>query len=236
MRENTASSPGKSSLHRTSIVVRRGGKQLKEFSRGLLTGLGSAGMISVFLLIIWNFSSSSESGLGMITSVWDWLVTNLRLSIIPFGLILVFYFVALQNLGRKLDGPSRAVDQVAQAEYLADIWINCFFGIGVIWTAIGMRSALLSGLSGLDAATAHELGAFTILQRLVEGGILLALSTTIFGAVGGYLMRIYKAMSFGGRLRHFYHHAAMTEHSKMLEYLKQIEINVRKIKTEETSR
>ena len=61
-----------------------------------------------------------------------------------------------------------------------------FFGIGVIWTAIGMRSALIVGLSDLDSAMAAQLGSFEILRRLIQGGILLALSTTIFGAVGGY--------------------------------------------------
>ncbi len=209
--------------------------KVKDFSKGFLTGLGAACILSVLFIINRNFTENSVTETTSFFPVWDWLVTNLRLSIIPFSLILVLYILALKNLNNKLGASPRTVDAVAQAEYLTDIWINCFFGIGVIWTAIGMRSALLSGLSGLDAATAHELGAFTILQRLVEGGILLALSTTIFGAVGGYLMRIYKAMIFGGRLRHFYHHAAMVENSKMLEFLKQIELNVRQFRIKEKS-
>ena len=50
-----------------------------------------------------------------------------------------------------------------------DIWINLFFGIGVIWTAIGMRGALLEGLGDLNSQSAARLGAFSILQRLVDG-------------------------------------------------------------------
>ncbi len=208
------------------------GAQLNDFSKGLLTGLGTATTLFGVTLIFWNGTHGTIGNAEFKVPIWSWLVTNLRLSIIPFGVILVLYVLALRNLDHKLNSSTQAVDQVAQAEYLTDIWINCFFGIGVIWTAIGMRSALLSGLSGLDAATAHEMGAFTILQRLMEGGILLALSTTIFGAVGGYLMRIYKTMRFGSRLRHYYHHANMTEHGKMLEFLKQIEVGVRKLRSE----
>jgi len=73
-----------------------------------------------------------------------------------------------------------------------------FFGVGVVWTAIGMRSALLSALGGLDQSAAAELGAFEILRRLVDGGILLALSTTIVGVVPSIELVIYCAV--GGRL------------------------------------
>ena len=45
-----------------------------------------------------------------------------------------------------------------------------------------------------------------VLARLVDGGILLALSTTIAGAVGGYLMRLFKTVSIGIELTAFYQH------------------------------
>ena len=40
-----------------------------------------------------------------------------------------------------------------------------------------------------------------MLERMIDGGILLALSTTIFGGVGGYMMRVYKAVTLGARLQ-----------------------------------
>jgi hypothetical protein len=43
-----------------------------------------------------------------------------------------------------------------------------------------------------------------VLERMVDGGILLALSTTIFGGVGGYLMRAWKALVVGAPLKRFY--------------------------------
>ena len=60
----------------------------------------------------------------------------------------------------------------------------------------------------MNAQSAAKLGAFSILQRLVDGGILLALSTTIFGAVGGYLLRIVKLLAVGTQLKAYYNRLA----------------------------
>jgi len=81
----------------------------------------------------------------------------------------------------------------------------------VIWTAIGMRSALLYALG--DPGVAAQAGATAVLQRLVEGGILTALTTTIVGGVGGYMMRVIKSSLLGTRLSRYYeaqeqHHAS----------------------------
>ena len=70
-----------------------------------------------------------------------------------------------------------------QLDHLTDIWTTLFFGTGDIWTAIGMRSALIFALGDRDVALQD--GAFAMLERMIDGGILLALSTTIFGGIGG---------------------------------------------------
>ena len=85
-----------------------------------------------------------------------------------------------------------------QADHLSDVWTSLFFGVGVIFTAIGMRGALVEALS--DNAS----GGVQVLERMVDGGILLALSTTIVGGVGGYLMRAWKALSTGAQLARYY--------------------------------
>jgi len=77
-----------------------------------------------------------------------------------------------------------------------------------------MRSALLYALG--DPSSAAEAGAYVVLQRLVEGGILTALTTTILGGVGGYLMRVAKTLYLGTRLNRHYEsrehlHAERTE-------------------------
>jgi len=55
-----------------------------------------------------------------------------------------------------------------------------------------------------------------VLQRLVDGGILTALTTTIVGGIGGYMMRVTKSSLLGTRLSRYYeeheqHHANRVE-------------------------
>ena len=113
------------------------------------------------------------------------------------------------------------MDKIVQLDHLTDIWTTLFFGTGVIWTAIGMRSALIFALGDRDAAMSQ--GAFAMLERMIDGGILLALSTTIFGGVGGYLMRVYKTVSLGADLQRRYDLAARADTSEMRESLARIE-------------
>ena len=65
-----------------------------------------------------------------------------------------------------------------------------------------MRSALLFALGDPEATA--QAGAYAVLSRLVDGGILSALTTTIVGGVGGYLMRVIKSSLLGTRLNHYY--------------------------------
>ena len=137
----------------------------------------------------------------------EWAYTNLGSSIPVFAGLLLAFFVTLGRLRRSLDDEG-AIDKIVQLDQLTDIWTTLFFGTGVIWTAIGMRGALLEGLGDLNAQSAAKLGAFSILQRLVDGGILLALSTTIFGAVGGYFLRLVKSLTVGTEVKAFYNRMA----------------------------
>lgn len=133
-----------------------------------------------------------------------WLVAaeNLQGSLLPFVAVLYVYLQQLYRLHRLLSAPPPDIDLVLRHEQLLDLCANLFFGIGVIWTAIGMRNALLHALGDPGAAASE--GAFAMLQRLVDGGILLALSTTIVGGVGGYLMRALKSISVGRAMNALY--------------------------------
>jgi hypothetical protein len=88
-----------------------------------------------------------------------------------------------------------------------------------------MRSALIFALGDRDAALAQ--GAFAMLERMIDGGILLALSTTIFGGIGGYLMRVYKTITHGNDLQLHYDKAARADTSEMRESLQKIEAHLR---------
>jgi len=150
----------------------------------------------------------------------EWAYTNLGSSIPVFAGLLLAFFITLGRLGRCLDD-EQPVDKVVQLDQLTEIWTTLFFGTGVIWTAIGMRSALIFALGDRDVALQE--GAFAMLERMIDGGILLALSTTIFGGIGGYLMRVYKTVTLGSRLQQRYDRAARADTSEMRESLQRIE-------------
>jgi hypothetical protein len=135
-------------------------------------------------------------------------------------MVLVAFALSLAQLRKKLESGA-PTNEIVQLDHMTDIWMTLFFGTGVIWTAIGMRSALLFALG--DPESSLQQGAFGILQRMVDGGILLALSTTIFGGVGGYLMRVYKSVTIGSLLQQNYDRAARLDTSSMSNTLERIE-------------
>jgi len=148
-----------------------------------------------------------------------WFSTNLGHSVWLFILVIFCYCTNLFRL-RQLIASDADFQQVVQLDQLSDIWIHVFIGIGVVWTAIGMRSALAPTLSAPE--TINE-GAGDILSRLVDGGILLALTTTIVGAVGGYLMRLVKTIAMGAILTGFYYRHEHRTSAESLQYLARIE-------------
>ncbi len=179
------------------------GRHRPGFVRGLLTGAGLSlllGGVVLYLLAALGVIRLDLLQTPHLDLVYRWLLRNLGLSVIPFGITLLLYLYSLERLSRGLDREC-PYDEILHRVQLTDIWISLFFGIGVIWTAIGMRGALLYALG--DTSHAVDGGAFLVLQRLVEGGILTALSTTILGGAGGYLMRLFKSFQVGGRLSRY---------------------------------
>jgi hypothetical protein len=202
------------------------------FSAGFITGALGVLIIGAAVLYMMNMSEYVAISVLKIPSVQKmlaWTYENLRLSIIPFFVTSLLYAGSLFRLRRYLKDDRIAVEKIAQSEQLVDIWINLFFGIGVIWTAIGMRGALLDGIGDLNAQSAAQLGAFSILQRLVDGGILLALSTTIFGGVGGYLLRLIKSLTVGTRLKAYYNHLAEQQADSVHKVLQSIDERVHQL-------
>lgn len=195
----------------------------RDFVQGMIAGLtgtlvGGAAIVYVLaradLVVLDNTAISNPAE-------WlTWAYTNLGASIPVFAILLIAFFITLGRLRKCLD-EERPVNQIVQLDHLTDIWTTLFFGTGVIWTAIGMRSALIFALG--DRTLALSQGAFAMLERMIDGGILLALSTTIFGGVGGYIMRVYKTVSFGAELQHRYDLAARADTSEMRESLHRIE-------------
>ena len=200
------------------VLKRRDG-----FIEGLTAGMfGSAVCTSALLYVLRQQDLVTFGALPMPSvQPWlNWVYANLGSSIPVFAALLIAFFFTLSRLRMNLDR-ARPVNEIVQLDHLTDIWTTLFFGTGVIWTAIGMRSALLFALGEPDATI--QAGAFAVLERLVDGGILLALSTTIFGGIGGYLMRVYKSMTLGAILQERYDKAAREDTVQMCDTLQRIE-------------
>jgi hypothetical protein len=197
------------------------------FARGIAAGAAGTLTAAAAGLYVLNRMGIMYFYHSPVSSPGDWLhwaYLNLGLSIPVFAGLLLAYFITLGRLRRALE-TSKPINQVVQLDHLTDIWTTLFFGTGVIWTAIGMRSALIYALGDRDAAMAE--GAFAMLERMIDGGILLALSTTIFGGIGGYLMRVYKTIALGAALQQQYDRAARADTSEMRESLQRIEKHLR---------
>jgi hypothetical protein len=195
----------------------------QSFVEGLTAGVFGSMVGASALLYILSRNELISFSADRFPDLGDWLAwtyTNLGTSIPVFAILLLAFFFSLRRLRSHLEN-NRPIDEVVQLDHLTEIWTTLFFGTGVIWTAIGMRSALLFALG--DPDTTIQQGAFAVLERMVDGGILLALSTTIFGGVGGYLMRVFKSISLGAALQKHYDRAARVDTSVMCESLQRIE-------------
>ncbi len=195
----------------------------QSFVEGLTAGVFGSIVGASALLYILSRNQLVSFSPDRLPDLGDWLVwtyTNLGSSMPVFAILLLVFFFSLRRLRSYLDD-ERPINEIVQLDHLTDIWTTLFFGTGVIWTAIGMRSARLYAWG--DAESTIQQGAFAVLERMVDGGILLALSTTIFGGIGGYLMRLFKTISLGAALQHHYDRAARVDTSIMRESLQRIE-------------
>lgn len=183
--------------------------------------VGGIGTLLVGSLVIFGLRDGvGASGVPALDEMLAWVYANLGLSLPVFALLIGLYARSLRRLKRAVsdDAP---IEEVAQCDQLVDIWTSLFFGVGVIWTAIGMRSALVYALG--DPQATLNAGAHVILERMVEGGILLALSTTIFGGVGGYGLRVLKALTVDTELKRYYDRLAHAPSRETLTTLRAIE-------------
>ena len=197
------------------------------YIKGALVGMICSAVVLYALNMFGVIIVSSSGGLSLV-SILQWCHGNLGFSIIPFSIIAVGYVLYLYKLVQLLGGETVSARDVCAVEEKIDLLISIFFGIGVIWTAIGMRNALLVSLGSMDAETAARKGAFSILRQLVDGGILLSLSTTIVGGIGGYFMRMIKEWTAGPQLNAFFDDEEITHHQGILDRLDRIAVLLEK--------
>jgi hypothetical protein len=200
--------------------------QRSGFLQGLTTGALFTLLVGLVVIQGARPGSNLAAGMPALDQVLNWVQANLGLSLPVFGLLLVLYLRGLRQLKGAV-ARNAAIEQVAQADQMVDTWTSLFFGVGVIWTAIGMRSALVYALG--EPELTLKLGAYAILERMVEGGILLALSTTIFGGIGGYVLRVVKALSVETELKRYYDRLAHAPALEMQATLRAIEAQLQRL-------
>jgi hypothetical protein len=194
-----------------------GERGLKGFGWGAVVGM----VLTLIALLI--AAAPDPSAASSRATLGAWVDANLGHSVWLFGLVLTLYVMNLTRLRRLLDDQP-SFTQVVELDQLLDVWIHLFVGIGVIWTAVGMRSALQTALGDPGEALADSAG--SVLQKLVDGGILLALTTTIVGGVGSYLMRLVKTTIAGARLNSFYDTNNRREISELIAVTRRLETTV----------
>ncbi|MEM8765887.1 MAG: hypothetical protein AAGE43_00465 [Pseudomonadota bacterium] len=189
--------------------------------RGWGFGWG-AGTGIVLTLLALLMVAPPEAAVSSRASFGGWIDANLGHSVWLFAVILTVYIMNLTRLQRILSTHGEpAFTEVVELDQLLDVWIHLFVGIGVIWTAVGMRSALQAALGDPGEALVDSAG--SVLQKLVDGGILLALTTTIVGGVGSYLMRLGKTMTVGAGLNAFYDRNNRREMHELIAVTRRLE-------------
>ena len=189
-------------------------------------GLGAGTGIVLTLIALLVAVPPDPAAVSSRASLGGWIDSNLGHSVWLFAIILTVFLMNLTRLARLLTeavhpDESPGFTEVIELDQLLDVWIHLFVGIGVIWTAVGMRSALQAALGDPGEALVDSAG--SVLQKLVDGGILLALTTTIVGGVGSYLMRLGKAMTVGARLNAFYEAHNRRDMGELIEVTRRLE-------------
>jgi len=185
-------------------------------------GYFSGAMIGFAIGLVGMFAILPRNDIELFSTGSSWLALNLGHSAWLFSAVFIFYLNNLRRLNVLLTR-NRIFKEIVSLDQLSDVWIHLFIGIGVVWTAVGMRSALETTLAAPEALAE---GAGDVLARLVDGGILLALTTTIVGAIGGYLMRLFKTMWLGAELTEFYRCEDRREMFATLAHLSRIEMHL----------
>lgn len=190
-----------------------------KFLRGFASGAGATLVFVAAIVVLLQ----RQGSLSIDIHRWEalqhslnWLIDNLGLSLFAFALLVLWYIFSLLKLHRLLKDAAGSV-LVQQAEARIDTIVALVFGVGVIWTAVGMRGALMYALG--DGAAAVDQSAAVVLNRLVSGGMLIALSSTIAGGVLGYAMRVIKQFVAGVGLAAHYQRAQDAQLQKLAGYL-----------------
>jgi len=187
---------------------------------------------SFLLLVLSQMGVIAFTGGGWLVHSFNMITAYLGPSILFFMPVLLGYCIFFVLLRRSLREDHSATEQAEDIRFYnggTDIFITLFFAIGVLFTAWGLQNALVSALGDVNRSEAARLGAWGILKRLVDNGILIALWTTIVGGAGGYLMRLAKYIFLGRQLNRYAVRGQAEEKRSFFDALESIRAHVEKI-------
>jgi hypothetical protein len=176
------------------------------FALALVVGMALA-------LILGAAFGSLDQTRGMIA----WLSVNLGLSAPLFAVLTIMGWNYLESLKQALNADTKAEAQIAHLEQRIDLVVALLFGVGVLYTAVGLRGALVQAIDGPS-----EQSASGMLAALVNGGILSAMTSTVVGGVLGYGLRMLKLFRVGHALELYYSEQAIKSVERREDLLKEI--------------
>lgn len=169
----------------------------------MITTMALSLLWTVLILVIGGASGflNLSVGTAWLANPGTFIFRHLQMSIVPFFALFLIYFFLIARVKSLLAAESASLASLSYYDRLLNAIISSFFGVGVIWTAVGMEGALVQAMVGITGSRVaiSAVGPLDLLERLVNGGLLIALSTTIFGGVCGYLLRLLKIILLGER-------------------------------------
>jgi len=214
--------------------------QLGSKSTILITAFFTVVLTSIILIFLSQLGLIAFTGAGWIVNALNMLSDYLGHSIfffIPVFLGYGIFFVLLKTSLCRSHSNSGEMENIRFYHTGTEIFITLSFAIGVLFTAWGLQNALVSALGGLSEEEAGRLGAWGILNQLVDNGFLIAFWTTIVGGTCGYLMRLIKFLSMGRELGRLVDQRRQNERAELFEILNAIKHHMEGIEqnTDQTS-
>ena len=155
--------------------------------------------LAVLLFIVWYFIyffqifsfRSKFSVLGHFFEFFSPMTRGFGISPIFFVFAIVCFLYYLKRLRKELDIAQPDPVEIQFWDHKSNQAISWNFAIGIGFTAYGMIRALWTTIGDLPDSM-DEIDPLGLLTGLVEGGMILALATTIAGMIIGYALRYVK--------------------------------------------
>ena len=155
-------------------------------------------------------------------SLFQQAFVDLGSSVYFFGANFLLFIICCLKLFYeiKLEEPSYSAVQFWDER--VDSTLVLFSAIGVIYTAVGLMRAFQLGLGNIDQEMAMAIGPWGLLQKLVSGGLIMALLTTIVGGTLHNVFKLIKEFTIGKQLRYFNDNYETSKEQKRLTINKSI--------------